>query len=109
MLYFFSFTHISLRFYLVVNSCLIPFSARFVFDWCVGCVMFFVLFLFCVFVRRRARGFYSFMESKVDIPRIKVGEVQTLETLVSEECLLLAKYLRCERKTWIPRIANLRC
>ena len=52
-------------------------------------------------------AFYSFMESKVNIPRIKVGNVQTLETLISEECLLLAKYLRNERKNWIPRIAEL--
>jgi CRISPR-associated protein Cas1 len=54
-------------------------------------------------------AFYSFMESKVDIPRIRVGKVQTLETLISEECLLLAKYFRGENKAWIPRIPNLRC
>jgi CRISPR-associated protein Cas1 len=52
-------------------------------------------------------AFYSYLEQKVDIPRIKHGNRQSLETLISEECLLLAKYLRGERKTWIPRIANL--
>jgi CRISPR-associated protein Cas1 len=52
-------------------------------------------------------AFYAFIESKVDIPRIKVGNVQTLETLISEEALLLAKFLRNERKEWNPRIANL--
>jgi CRISPR-associated protein Cas1 len=52
-------------------------------------------------------AFYSFMESKVDIPRFKVGKIQTLETLISEEALLLAKYLRGEHKEWTPRIVTL--
>jgi hypothetical protein len=30
---------------------------------------------------------------------------QELETLIDEEALLLGKYLRDERKGWIPRIA----
>ncbi len=30
---------------------------------------------------------------------------QTLETLINEEALLLAKYLRGERATWKTRIA----
>jgi CRISPR-associated protein Cas1 len=40
----------------------------------------------------------------VQIPRIKVGERQTIETLINEEALLFAKYLRNEKKEWIPRI-----
>jgi len=40
----------------------------------------------------------------VEIPRIKVGERQTIETLISEEALLFVKYLRNEKKDWIPRI-----
>jgi len=28
-----------------------------------------------------------------------------IETLINEKVLLLAKFLRDERKTWIPRIA----
>jgi len=40
----------------------------------------------------------------VEIPRIKVGKRQTLETLISEESLLFAKYLRNEREAWIPRL-----
>lgn len=40
----------------------------------------------------------------VDIPRIKVGERQTIETLINEEALLFAKYLRDEKETWVPRI-----
>jgi CRISPR-associated protein Cas1 len=44
----------------------------------------------------------QFFESEVQIPRIKVGNKQTLETLINEEALLLAKYLRNERKEWNP-------
>lgn len=40
---------------------------------------------------------------KIEIPRIKVGEKQTIETLIDEEALLLAKFLRNERKEWEPR------
>jgi CRISPR/Cas system-associated endonuclease Cas1 len=45
----------------------------------------------------------AFFESFVDIPRIKVGERQTIETLINEEALLFAKYLRGEKELWIPR------
>jgi CRISPR-associated protein Cas1 len=43
-------------------------------------------------------------ETKVEIPRIRHGNKQTVETLINEEAYLLAKYLRGERNTWIPRI-----
>lgn len=33
-----------------------------------------------------------------------MGDQQEIETLINEEALLLAKYLRHERETWIPRI-----
>lgn len=49
----------------------------------------------------------EFFESKVEASRIRVGERQTIETLISEEGLLLAKFLRNEREGWIPRIVNL--
>lgn len=48
-----------------------------------------------------------YFESTVEIPRIKIGKRQKLETLIDEEALLLAKYLRDERKSWVPRIAIL--
>ena len=48
-----------------------------------------------------------YFESKVEIPRMKVGKRQKLETLIDEESLLLAKYLRNERKSWEPRIVML--
>ena len=47
-----------------------------------------------------------FFESKVEIPRIKVGKKQAVETLINEESLLLAKFLRNEMESWIPRIPN---
>jgi CRISPR-associated protein Cas1 len=51
-------------------------------------------------------AFNIYFEGKVDVPRIRHGSKQTLETLINEEALLLAKYLRNERKTWIPRITE---
>jgi hypothetical protein len=43
-------------------------------------------------------------ESTIEVPRIRVGEKQSVETLIYKEALLFSKYLRNERKTWIPRI-----
>jgi hypothetical protein len=42
----------------------------------------------------------------VEIPRIRHGKRQTLDTLINEEALLLAKFLRNERIEWIPRIVD---
>ena len=49
-------------------------------------------------------GLNRLFESEVEIPRIRHGKKQTLETLINEEALLLAKYLRKENEVWIPRI-----
>ena len=49
----------------------------------------------------------GYFEAVVEIPRIKVGQRQTIETLISEEAILLAKYLRNERKGWTPRIPSI--
>ena len=46
-----------------------------------------------------------YFETEVDIPRIRVGKKQTLETLINEEALVFAKYLRQERQIWTPRIS----
>ena len=35
--------------------------------------------------------------------RYQVGKKQTIETLINEETLLLAKFLRNERKEWNPK------
>jgi hypothetical protein len=49
----------------------------------------------------------TLFESEVYIPRIRYGKKQTLDTLINEEALLLAKYLRNEKEKWIPRMANI--
>lgn len=46
----------------------------------------------------------AFFESIVDTPRIKHGNKQTLETLINEEAMLFAQYLRNERPDWSPRL-----
>lgn len=43
-------------------------------------------------------------QSKIDIPRIKHGNKQTVDTLIIEEALLLARLLRKEKTKWVPRI-----
>ena len=54
-----------------------------------------------------AEGLNSLFEKEAEIPRIKHGNNQTLDTLNSEEAQLLAKYLRNERRSWIPRQASI--
>ena len=46
----------------------------------------------------------QYFENMVEMPRIRVGRRQTIETLINEEALLLAKFLKDKRKTWIPRV-----
>jgi hypothetical protein len=48
----------------------------------------------------------KFFEAYVEVLRIRVGKKQTIETLINEEASFLAKFLRNERKTWIPRITS---
>ena len=48
----------------------------------------------------------GFFESRIEIPLIRHGKKQRIETLINEEALLLAKYLRSESYNWIPRIAS---
>lgn len=47
-----------------------------------------------------------FFESIVEVPRIKVGKKQSINTLINEETLLFARYLRNEMKEWLPRIGS---
>ena len=51
-----------------------------------------------------AEDLNAFFNRMVNVERIKVGDWQTIDTLISEEALLFAKYLRNERKDWTPRI-----
>jgi hypothetical protein len=46
----------------------------------------------------------AFFEVRVKAKRIRNGEHQTIETLINEEALLFAKFLRGEHSPWIPRI-----
>jgi len=48
-----------------------------------------------------------YFETEVNIPRIRKGERQEIETLIDEEAFLFAKYLRGERPSWNPRIVEL--
>lgn len=51
-----------------------------------------------------AEGLNGLFERIVDVERIKHGNRQAIDTLISEEAMLFAKYLRGEKKDWIPRI-----
>jgi len=41
----------------------------------------------------------EYFKTKVEIPRIRMGNTQEIETLINEEAYLLAKFLRYERET----------
>jgi hypothetical protein len=56
--------------------------------------------------KRLMEDLNRFFESNVEISRMRMGKRQTLETLISEEALLFAKYLRNEIETWKPRIPS---
>jgi len=53
------------------------------------------------------RDLAQYFEKQVNVARIRHGKKSSLETLIYEECYLLAKYLRNERKEWKPRIVTL--
>jgi hypothetical protein len=45
-------------------------------------------------------------ESYIEVPRIRVGKKQAVETLINEEVYPFAKYLRNERIVWNPRVVS---
>lgn len=53
------------------------------------------------------RSLNRYFESKIDVARIRKGKKQEIETLINEETLLFAMYLRDERQMWNPRIVQL--
>ncbi|MEM1507521.1 MAG: CRISPR-associated endonuclease Cas1 [Candidatus Bathyarchaeia archaeon] len=57
--------------------------------------------------REFVKGLNRLFQTKVNIPRIKHGNKQTIETLMNEEAYLLAKHLRNETSSWKPRIVVL--
>jgi len=50
------------------------------------------------------RSLNEYFQSKVTLPRIRMGKNQEIETLINEESLLFAQYLRNEKKESNPRI-----
>jgi len=48
----------------------------------------------------------AFRTGMVDVERIKVDNRQTIDTLISEKAPLLTKFLRNERKDWIPMLVS---
>ena len=50
----------------------------------------------------------AFFQSAVEIPRMRIGRKQEVETLIREEAWLFAKYLRKERKEWNSRLPTMR-
>jgi hypothetical protein len=54
--------------------------------------------------RNLIKSLSEYFQTKVEIPRIRVGKKQEIETLINEEAMLLGMYLRNERKDWIPRL-----
>ena len=48
-----------------------------------------------------------YFKCKVEISRIKVGKKQEIESLINEEALQLARFVRTEIPHWEPRIAEL--
>lgn len=43
-------------------------------------------------------------KQRIAVPRIYSGKKQAIETLINEEALLFARYLRDESESWNPRI-----
>jgi len=65
-----------------------------------------------VFLNREKNGEFlekleQYFQSYVSIRRVRVGKRQRLENLIGEEALQLARFLRCEKKSWVPRIVAL--
>jgi len=54
--------------------------------------------------RTMIRELYDFFGTKVELPLISYGKWQRIETLINEEALLMAKYIRNESGKWVPRL-----
>jgi hypothetical protein len=52
------------------------------------------------------RNLNEYFSMKVEIPRIRHGKSQEIETLINEEASLLSMFLRNEKQSWRPRIAR---
>ena len=58
--------------------------------------------------RNLMKSLNEYFKTKVEIPRIRMGKSQEIETLINEEAYLFAMYLRAEKSSWIPRVARLK-
>ena len=56
-------------------------------------------------LRARMKDLEKYLDQKIEVPLIRHGNKQRIETLINEEALLLAKYLRDEKSSWTPRLA----
>ena len=56
--------------------------------------------------RKLMRELNDYFDTKIELPRLRSGKRQRIETLINEESLLLAKYIRKEIGEWTPRIAS---
>jgi hypothetical protein len=54
-----------------------------------------------------AKQLNDYSQKEVIVPRVRIDENQEIETLINEEALLFAQYLRNEKQTRTPRIASL--
>jgi hypothetical protein len=52
------------------------------------------------------RELKDYFEKKIEVPLIRYGKKQRIETLINEEALLLAKYIRNEIKTMESKSLN---
>lgn len=59
--------------------------------------------------RRMMKELDEYFISKVEITLIRHGKRQRIETLINEEALRLAKYLRDEIANWTPRVVCAKC
>jgi CRISPR-associated protein Cas1 len=53
------------------------------------------------------KGLNQYFQTEVEIPRIRIGKRQEIETLIGEEASMLAMYLRNEKTEWAPRLPNI--
>ena len=52
--------------------------------------------------REMMRELNDYFDTKIELPRIRSGKRQRIETLINEEVLLLAKHIRKEVDEWVP-------
>jgi CRISPR/Cas system-associated endonuclease Cas1 len=48
----------------------------------------------------------DYFQTRVNVPRVRLGKKQELETVINEEAMLLASYIRGKR-IWEPRVVPL--